>query len=392
MESRTCFSFSHILAGDELDLMEDVEMLVDNGCIAAFGRFAGDFQRVDLRGKLAVPMFVDAHTHLGDTGAKELGTGLPLVQAVNPPDGLKHRFLESLDRETHIAQMRHGLEEMLRNGIIACGDFREQGLEGVRRLRKASEGLPIHVKALGRIEERAEFASIIQAGREILDEADGLGVRDAESYDSNDLKILRKEFSQKIFAVHATENREADELCKQQGGLSETIRALDWGAELLIHLVHANLQDLEAVAQAGAIAVTCPRSNGVLGNGIPDLAAWVKAGIPFAMGTDNVMLAAPDMLREMDFASRITRGIQRDPVAMDHRVLLKAATINGARALHLEDQLGSLKPGKDASFIVFDLQSPNLYYSCSPSSSIVHRADRADIFAIYILGKPYQPV
>ena len=99
-------------------------------------------------------MFVDAHIHIGDTGAKEMGVGLPLEKVVIPPDGLKHRFLQSVSgTEMHINMMRDGLLELLHNGIIAMADFREQGLPGVRALREAAAGLPLYVVALGRMKE-----------------------------------------------------------------------------------------------------------------------------------------------------------------------------------------------------------------------------------------------
>jgi cytosine/adenosine deaminase-related metal-dependent hydrolase len=391
MEQGVCFSCSQIVAGDDLTLLADVDMVVVDGRITLIGKAERIARRVDLGGKLVIPMFIDAHSHLGDTGAKELGIGLPLDQVVIPPHGLKHLFLGSLDRETHIAMMRDGLEEMLQNGIIACGDFREQGLEGLRRLRKAAEGLPIHVKALGRIEENCTLQELEAAGRKMLEEADGLGVRDAGCYDPDVLKKLRDEFPEKIFAVHAAEDRKAEQQFRRESGISQTASALEWGADLLVHLVHASREDFELAARSGAIAVTCPRSNGILGDGIPHLADWNRAGLPFAIGTDNVMLASPDMLREMDFASRVTRGLEEDPASIDHRALLKSATIIGARALRLDDRLGSLTPGKDASFVVFDLTSPNLCHVQDPFSAVVHRACRADIEAIYIRGEHYFP-
>ncbi len=76
-------------------------------------------------------MFVDAHTHVGDTGAKELGVGLSHAAAVIPPDGMKHRFLRSVDPDLLTEMMRTGLIDMLQCGVAACGDFREQGLAGV---------------------------------------------------------------------------------------------------------------------------------------------------------------------------------------------------------------------------------------------------------------------
>jgi len=391
MANGVCFTGAQILSGDDLDLIHDAALVVEDGRIASIGRAGNCARQVDLTGRLVVPMFVNTHCHLGDTGAKELGVGLPLDQVVVPPHGLKHRFLNTLQPDVHVAMMRHGLEEMLFNGVVACADFREQDIQGARNLRKAAEGLPIRVMILGRVGENSSPQEFEAAARNMLEEVEGLGVRDVSCYEPAALERLRRTYPEKIFAVHVAENRNAESESCQETGLSQTARALGWGADLLVHLVHASKEDLDLVARSGAIAVSCPRSNGILGDGLPRLAAWKRAGVRFALGTDNLMLASPDLLREMDYASRMTRGLEEDPTCIDHLTLLKAATIMGARALRLDDQLGSLAPGKEASFIVFDLSRPNLRHIQDPISAVVHRASRADIEAIYIRGERFCP-
>ncbi len=388
MSSRICFRPSMMLIGEELELVKDQSLIVADGTIEAIGEPDWSCRQVELRDILLAPMFIDAHTHVGDTGAKELCTGLPLEQAVIPPHGLKHRFLASLDTATHIAMMRHGLLEMLSNGIIACADFREQGLSGVRNLRRAAEGLPIRVRILGRMDEKLQGEALYAEASALLEEVDGLGVRDACCYDSSILARLTKEYAgTKIFAVHVSEDRQSEITCFEQNKRSQTQMALDWGAQILVHLVHASDEDLRLAVRNGVFGVSCPRSNSILGDGLPRLSVWEQVGLPFGLGSDNVMLSSPDMLREMDYASRITRGMSEEPTAINSLTLLKAATITGARALRLDHELGSLSQGKEASFIAFNLNSLNLTYINDPISALVHRALVADIAGIYIRGE-----
>ncbi len=388
-ERMIAFCGAQIIAGDEMAALTGACLTVRGERILAIGDALPGADRIDLPGALICPMFVDAHTHLGDAGAKELGIGLSLEQAVHPPDGLKHRYLASLDAETLVRTMRCGLLDMLHSGVIACGDFREQGLAGVRSLRRAAAGLPVRVVILGRMAEleQADAEAMEREAEAILAEADGLGVRDVEAYPPDLLSRLRRRYPGKIFAVHAAESSAAQADSLHRTGRTQVARALDWQPDLLVHLVHATPEDLHAVARAGVTAVSCPRCNGVLGNGFPDLAAWRAAGVRLALGTDNVMFVAPDMLRELDFASRLGRGLAADPRALDARELLQAATLNGARGLKLDADLGSLAPGKEASFLLFDLDRPHLRYQHDPISAIVHRAGRADIAAIYVRGQ-----
>jgi cytosine/adenosine deaminase-related metal-dependent hydrolase len=388
MHDVTCVTGAIVVAGDELAVRDDVALCFEGERIVAVGPPIAGARQVHLPGKLICPMFVDAHTHVGDTGAKELGIGLPHEQVVIPPDGLKHRFLRSVDPDTLAGMMRTGLIDMLQSGVVACGDFREQGLAGVQLLRKAAGGLPIHAVALGRMDEGAAPEAQEAEAHALLQTADGLGVRDVESYPPELLLRLRSQYPDKVFAVHAAETSDAQADSLRRTGRTQVARVLEWRPDLLVHLVHATPDDLALVASHRVVAAACPRSNGILGVGFPDLAGWRQAGVRLALGTDNVMFVAPDMLREMDFASRLGRGLAHDPTAVEHFAILRAATVEGARALKLDRVVGSLAPGKEASFLVFDLERPHLRYQHDPISAIVHRASPADIATIYVRGRP----
>jgi cytosine/adenosine deaminase-related metal-dependent hydrolase len=381
------FTSAVIITGDDMEVLRNAALNVQNGRIIAIGAALPGARNVDLGVSLMCPMFVNSHTHVGDSGAKEMGIGLRLEEAVVPPHGLKHRFLAGVDSELQVCMMRDTLLDMLQGGTIAFGDFREQGLDGVRSLRRAAADLPIRAVILGRMVEGASMAETEREAHALLAEADGLGIRDVGAYPSKLLAMLRNQYPDRLFAVHATESRTAQEDSLRRTGRTEVARVLEWEPDLLIHLVHATPADLALVARRKPAVVSCPRCNGTLGDGFPDLAAWRSAGIAFALGTDNVMFVAPDMLREMDFASRLGRGLAEDPTAIATRDILRAATIEGARALRLDHELGSLTPGKQASFAAFDLDRPHLRYQHDPISALVHRAGRADITAIYIAGQ-----
>jgi cytosine/adenosine deaminase-related metal-dependent hydrolase len=238
------------------------------------------------------------------------------------------------------------------------------------------------------MDEKLQGEALYAEASALLEEADGLGVRDACCYDSSILARLTKEYAdKKIFAVHVSEDRQSEITCFEQNKRSQTQMALDWGAQILVHLVHASDEDLRLAVRNGVFGVSCPRSNSILGDGLPRLSVWEQVGLPFGLGSDNVMLSSPDMLREMDYASRITRGMSEEPTAINSLTLLKAATITGARALRLDHELGSLSQGKEASFIAFNLNSLNLTYINDPISALVHRASVADIAGIYIRGE-----
>jgi cytosine/adenosine deaminase-related metal-dependent hydrolase len=385
----TSFKASHIIYGDGMQIVRDSAINVFDGRILSIGQPISEATVVDLGHALLSPMFINAHCHLGDTGAKELGIGLPLEQVVVPPNGLKHRFLAGIDQETHIRQMRHGLSEMLANGIIACADFREQGLAGVQAMQKAAQGLPIRVIYLGRMAEDRTSTEIKQEAIEILEIADGLGIRDVAAYPISVIQELREMYPDKIFAIHVSENAEAEKKSQRDNGRGQTARALELSPDFLVHLTHTPVNELELVAEHRTHAVCCPRANGILGDGLPDVSAWITAGVEFAIGSDNMMIASPDMFREMDYLSRMQRGMHENPAVIDFHQIFSAATIKGARALKIDQNVGSLSAGKEASFLVMNLESPNFTFTHDYISAMVHRANITDIRNIYIKGEKF---
>lgn len=390
MSQRLCFSGATIVAGDQFELIDGMSLNVIDGRIVSIGDPIPDAEKIILESGLLIPMFINAHCHLGDTGAKELGVGIPMEQVVSPPNGLKHQFLSQLNREEHVEQMRHGIIEMLSNGIIACADFREQGLDGVLRLKEALKGLPLRVRILGRMNETLALNELMDDAKSLLEYADGLGIRDVASYPSHILQNLRKEFKEKIFAVHAAENSNSEKNSIKNFGCGQARRSLEWGADILVHLTHTSTEELKEIKSANVHAVSCPRSNSILGDGLPDFKKWMDVGLKFGLGTDNLMVSSPDMFREMDYTSRLIRGMNQNSGVVDSLSILKSATLYGAQALKLDDDLGSLAKGKLASFMVLDMNSQNLRYCKDRISAIVHRADVHDITSIYIEGEKFK--
>ena len=311
-----------------------------------------------------------------------------MPRVVFPPEGVKHRFLSQVSPAEHVAMMRHALLEMLRSGVIACGDFREQGLAGARLLEEARQGLPISACILARMTEGQPDDALLAEGRELLSFCEGLGVRDVESYPQAVLRQLRAEFPEKLFALHADETRFQYQDSLARYGSGQAVAALPWQPDFAVHLTHTPPHDLERLARSAVLGVACPRANLLLGDGVPDLPAWQEAGLSFGLGSDNLMVNAPDMLREMDTAFRLICGLREDGTLANPAAALRAATLDGARALKLERRLGSLQVGKEASFIAFDLSRPNWRHSHNLLGSLVHRADIADISAVYIKGRP----
>jgi cytosine/adenosine deaminase-related metal-dependent hydrolase len=155
----------------------------------------------------------------------------------------------------------------------------------------------------------------------------------------------------------------------------------------VVHLTSATEDELDAVAKAGVPAVVCPRIQGVMGLGVPRFDWMLERGITVALGTDNLMLCAPDLLRELEYSSRVVRALRKSARYPTAQQLLQMVTVNPARILGREREVGSLEPGKLADIVVFDGHSPNLRPVRDPVATLVNRADRQDIAAVLREGR-----
>jgi cytosine/adenosine deaminase-related metal-dependent hydrolase len=152
--------------------------------------------------------------------------------------------------------------------------------------------------------------------------------------------------------------------------------------DFLVHMTNATTDEMSLAAKSGTGIVVCPRANGVLGAGIPRVAQMLRQGCLVAVGTDNVMLNSPDLLRELDYiwkASRATEGEMIEP-----RELLKMATVNGAQILRLDS--GCIERGRAADLLFVDKMHADLYPMQDPYAAIVHRLSQSSIRAVMIDG------
>lgn len=376
------------LLGDNLELVDNVTIVVDGESIIDVIREKRETGE-DLGGALVIPAFIDAHTHIGDTAAKELGIGLNVEEAVAPPHGLKHRFLRSITREELMASLRLGMVEMLKCGIAAFGDFREGGLDGVLALREAVNGLPIKPVILGRplSDSNGGFGPTEEEICRLLELVDGFGISSINAFPVNTMKQLRNLLQDRILAVHVAESPRDSAQSFEKYGKSEVERALEVEPDLMIHLTNATDADIELLVEHNQKIVCCPRTNCILGDGIPPMERMLRKGLDFGIGTDNMMFSSPDMFREMDLSSRVSRGVNQDATCVKTISFLQAATKNGADALKIASNFGTIAKGKTASFLVLNRCSRSFIHSHDLISTVVHRLGPEDIWTFVCQGK-----
>jgi 5-methylthioadenosine/S-adenosylhomocysteine deaminase len=191
--------------------------------------------------------------------------------------------------------------------------------------------------------------------------------------------------------THASENRTECEMVERETGMRNVVYLDSLGVSgahvLLAHCVHLSDEELGLLASKGTHVSHCPSSNMKLGSGIAPVALMLERGVSVSLGADG----APcnnrlDMFTEMRSAAllqKVGRGADALPAAR----VLRMATRGGARALGLEDEIGSVEPGKRADLILIDLERLHTTPRPDVVSTIVYAAEAADVRAVLIDGR-----
>jgi 5-methylthioadenosine/S-adenosylhomocysteine deaminase len=194
-----------------------------------------------------------------------------------------------------------------------------------------------------------------------------------------------------LYVLHLSETRE--EVCQIQEryGKRPTMHLRDLGVldsqTLAAHCIWLNEEEQAILAQYDVRVSHSPQSNMKLAAGIAPVPAMQARGITVALGTDGSASNNDlDLFQEMDTAAKIHKIALMDPTVMDARRVVRMATTDGARALGLEDRIGSLEVGKAADLIILDLNQPHLTPMYNPFSHLVYAVTGADVITTIING------
>ena len=396
-----------ILTVDGRDRVLAGDLLVRGGRIASVGGSIDSADEVlDARGCAVLPGFVQTHVHLCQTLLRGAADDLPLI------DWLKERVwpMEAAHTPATLrASARLGVAELIKGGTTCA-----LTMETVR-----------HTAEVFRVVEEAGFRATV--GKCMMDAGEGVPaplLEETEESIGESLALLeewhgraggrvRHCFAPR-FAVsctrgllervarlarergvlvhtHASENRTEIELVERATGMRnvEYLASLGLAAPhvALAHCVHVDDAEIELLARTGAHVLHCPSSNLKLGSGIAPVAEMLARGVSVSLGADG----APcnnrlDMFTEMRTAALLQKAL-RGADALHARRVLRMATIDGARALGLEREVGSLEPGKRADVIVVALD--RLHTTPRPDlvSTLIYAAEAADVRTVLIDGR-----
>ena len=195
-----------------------------------------------------------------------------------------------------------------------------------------------------------------------------------------------------LFQIHVSETQGENDQITNEHGVSPVQHLNNLGildkSTLLVHSVWVDEADIDIIKKSGAAVSHCPESNMKLASGIAPVNEFLKAGITTGLGTDGCASNNNlDMFSEMDSAAKLQKVNTLDPSAADALSVLRMATINGACAIGMGSETGSLEVGKKADLIIIDTNKPHLIPMYNPVSHIVYAVSGGDVRDVFIDGE-----
>lgn len=397
---------AHVVPVAPRGVLDDHAVAISRGRIVAVLPTARALERfeaqrvVRLDRHALIPGLVNLHCHVAMTLMRGLADDLPLMTWLNEhvwPAEAKHVS----DEFVHDGSLL-GMAEMLRGGTTCVNDMYFFPGATARAALRAGVRSALGIIA---IEFPSAYAQDVNGYL-----AKGLATRDAyrgepllsfclaphAPYTVADealkrIVVLAEELDLPIH-THLHETLAEIEQGLAQSGMRpiERLRRLGLlGPRLVVaHAVHLEAAELELLAREGVNVAHCPSSNLKLASGIAPVAAMLERGVRVGVGTDGAASNNRlDMMTEMRTAALLAKAASGNAAAVGADVALEMATLAGARALGLGDEIGSIEPGKSADLAAVELSSLETLPCFDVVSHLVYAAGREHVSHVWVAGE-----
>jgi 5-methylthioadenosine/S-adenosylhomocysteine deaminase len=356
----------------------------------------------DADGLVAIPGLINSHTHLALTTYRGIADDVRLFEFLAETrkrwGAATHSEVFDAARAGCLAAVRSGTTCLFDSHATSPRPVAAAGREvGVRVIaaggaRSTWFGAPA-IDTLPDIlrETRAMVKDLVSADLMVIP---SLGAHSPYSCTPQQIRQVKAICRDQgwLFTIHLAECEEEVQLIRNWTGMTpaaylDSLGVLD-DRTVLAHAVFLDAQDIRILADRGSHIAHCPKSNAKLGDGIAPISRYMAAGVSVALGTDSMVSNNNlDMLEEMRFGALIHRAMQRDPAVITARQMFSMATIDGARALGLAHEIGSLRPGKKADLVLLQLNPPLGLTEAAVLSELVFHATAEAVRMVIVDGR-----
>ena len=390
-----------ITVNDKFDIISNGMLGIKDKEIKYVGEYSSEFEKefdadsiIHANNKILMPGFINMHTHLPMTLFR--GYGSNLAQSECAKEGNFPQEI-SIGEEDIKSGVQTAVAEMLLSGTTMCTDTYAQaeivadvmhdwGMRGI--VSYGYDGAESIQKTL----QLSEYCNSLGEGR--LKTIASLRLK----YDgTDDEKAIKKyiedaKINGKKIHVHIADTHGQTQKCVNSTGLTpvkylEKLGAFKAGV-IGVNCLAVSDEDIDILKSNNVSVVYSPTSNAKTGSGFAPVKKMLDKGINVCLGTgsganNNNM----DMIEEMHLGSIIAKGFSGEASALNAQETIRMATINGAKALGIDNSVGSLEKGKKADIIMFNQASPFFLPESEICNNVVYSASRNELEITMVDGK-----
>jgi 5-methylthioadenosine/S-adenosylhomocysteine deaminase len=356
---------------------------------------------IDARGKLILPGFINGHTHVPMT----LFRGLHDDVTLN--DWLYKYIFPAEAKNVNEEFVRWGTRlaaaEQIRSGVTTFADMyyfedavaeetKAAGMRGVLGETFIDFPAPDNKTNAAMLAYSEKFLQKWQGDPLIHAAPAPHSIYTCSKKTIQDAAALARKYHAPIL-MHVSEMKKEWDDSEKQNGMSpvqylESLGVL--GPDLVAaHCIFVDEADRKLLAQRQVGCVHNPSSNMMIASGVSPIPEMRAAGIAVGLGTDGPAGSNNDLdlMEEIDLAAKLAKITKMDPLALNAKAVVEMATIDGARALHMEKEIGSLEPGKKADLILIGLDAPNAVPMYDVYAQIAYALKASDVETVIIGGR-----
>jgi 5-methylthioadenosine/S-adenosylhomocysteine deaminase len=407
-------SVDSIVDGGIVVTMDGTRRVIDDGAVAIKGdsiiavgpraeieaKFKGA-QMIDAKGALILPGFINGHTHVPMT----LFRGLHDDVTLN--DWLYKYIFPAEAKNVNEEFVRWGTRlaaaEQIRSGVTTFADMyyfedavaeetKKAGMRGILGETFIDFPAPDNKSEAEMLAYTEKFLRKWQGDPLIQAAPAPHSIYTCSKKTLQDAAALARKYHAPIL-IHMAEMKKEWEDSEKQNGMSPT-QYLDsigvLGPDVVAaHCIFVDAADRKILAEKQVGCTHNPSSNMMIASGVSPVSEMRAAGIAVGLGTDGPAGSNNDLdlMEEIDLAAKLAKITKMDPLALNAKAVVEMATIDGARALHMEKEIGSLEAGKKADITVISLDEPNAVPMYDVYAQIAYSLKGSDVETVIIGGR-----
>ena len=384
----------------EKDIIRKADLYVEGNRIVSIDEEPKCFQAekiIEGKDRLAIPGLINCHTHSYMSFMRNVADDLSFMDWLfGTIDPIEQKMT---DEDTYWGACL-AIIEMMKSGTTCFNDMQMNIHQTTRAVKESGMRAVICRGLVGSGDDEGGQMRLRQAfeERDAAKDCDRLsfmlGPHAPYTCDEGYMRIVSEEAKKNHMRIHVhlSESESEIQQIKEKYGCSPIEMAERNGLfdvpAIAAHCVQITESDMDILKAKGVSVVTNPASNMKLGNGFAPVPEMLEKGINVCIGTDGAASNnSLNLFHEMSLLALIHKGVKRTPQCISAAQNFRIATINGAKALGLSEEIGSLEVGKKADIAILNLNTPSLTPRNNLLAGLSYSANGSEVETVIIDGK-----